>query len=290
MWCLLFWLWETHLYYLVYLATTGIELSEPKVCAIAGTDDDIITRGHEFLSICLLATLLAFVSFALVRQVALRRPHQHGYRVTILAMLALALAGSASLAVWITTGGLWRLSPAWANAEIALPMLRWLYVFVLSALLATSTTYRLLRRGMGSAAPDEPNWRRHEEAYYHEHRGVMVTLILASLILLFERHLLLSPFYGPPMGLWDELMRFFHGMICLPISYLIAAVLLLAARGLFIGRTSARRHASTPAATMRLPCARFVVVWLALFVTLASAGVALAWLSFAVWLIPWAAV
>jgi hypothetical protein len=304
--CLLMWSNGLSIYYLVYVATTSYEQFAPNVCAIEGIDANIIARGHRFFLLCLLATCLALVSFACIRQVASPRSRQRVYRVMILAMLALAMAGSASLAVWITTGGLWRLSPAWASAETMSPMLRWFCIFLLSGLLTTAITYRLLRQGMGPVDADEPAWRRHEGAYYHEHRGVMTMLIVASLVFLFEKQ--------QEIPVWRAVADCFFQLFRSPEDYrfianlfldasrslvivlfqnpgncLVVAILWLAIRGLFIGRTWTWRHAPVPVATMRLPCARFVVVWLALFVTLAAAGIAFAWLSFAVWLTPWAA-
>ena len=143
--CLLSWSNETFIHYLVYLSITGIELSQPNACAIEGIGANIATRGHEFFLMCLLATCLALVNLTCIRQVALPGLRQRTYQATILAVLALTLAGSASLAFWITTSGLWRLAPAMASAETASPTLRWLYVFLLSGFLATATTYRLLR-------------------------------------------------------------------------------------------------------------------------------------------------
>lgn len=205
-----------------------------------------------------------------------------------LAVLGVMAGGMCCLLVWsnqttvhflvylATTGGLWRLSPPMAEAQTASTWLRYVFAAVFLGLLATATAYRLLRSRETGPRPGEPDWRRRHRLYYHEHPGVMATLVLASSVYVLHGvpwHLGLEPL------IWNVAVR--------PDNYLVAAVLLLSTRGLLISSGWKRERIPQQPPTMWLPGARFGIVWLGVFVTLTAAGVALAWLSFAIWLTPW---
>jgi hypothetical protein len=140
--------------------------------------------------------------------------------------------------------------------------------------MVTAGAYRMTSRAIQPDRFHEVNWRRHESAYYHERRTVM--LLIAAVI------------WGPWIpamvseSAWWLLVR---PMFWFGPTYLTTLVGLVAVYAAFRRRRPAADSQPIGPPTLRMSC--FCAVWTAMFLTAMLGIPVLVLLSFAVWFNPW---
>jgi hypothetical protein len=257
---------------MVEFSIRGILAAQPVQFFDADTAAYLADRSSFFwFSLCATASIPA--AFVLLRRLAQSWDCSRRQRWLWggLALLAVSLSGL--YPVWLATTGFGRVSPYLERAMQLGPLHRWISAAILLVIAVTALTYRIASSPLRPSV-SEISWRKHAHTYYYERAPVLAILAIAALLNLAGEVRLVRSCSLP----WYELCN-------QPLVFLVAAVILLAMRGILV---SFRRSApSAPGEILELPLGLFCTVWTATFLLILTGLTTLAGFGFAVWLSPW---
>ena len=270
--CLVLCFDQTRLPFLVATSVHAIERAYPAGFHGAGIDPDIAARTGRFLWQSAFGASLVLVNLGLMRQLACQWTFGGRRRWLWAVLLFAGLAFSAGYFLWVSMSAFPAAFPSMIDAQVVGPLNVWVLVVVVVTILVTTGAYRMTSATLDREPCRAIKWRRHERAYYHERRAVML-LVAATISYAWGRVLALLYADG---YLW--------GILIFEPFYLVAPILIVAWYGGLAPRPIVRApRADTP----RLPIGRFCVFWVALCVTTVTGIPMIGLFSFAIWFSPW---
>lgn len=250
--------------FLIHAALKQIDLAHS--LRFSSVDVYSEARDRLFLVVSLLAAAAVLTSMAVIRQFVRQWQRSLRRRVIWTGLLIFSLALAGVYPIWMATGGLRSVSPAFVDAQETGPINRWVYTLLVLSVFATAATCRLVLPKEQPAGPAESNWRRSKPAYHHERRALMLVVVIGILV----EYKAFS--VRPDVLIWWFVMARRAGFCAI-------AVLLLAGYGVL-----ARER---PAGAPELPVPLFLVTWPAVFLVTVFGICTVHWLGFAFWLGPW---
>jgi hypothetical protein len=266
---------QMSMHFSVAASVQAIERAYPSGFHGAGIDPDIAARTERFLWQSALGASLVLVNLGLTRQLACQWTLSRRRRFLWGGLLFAGLAFSAGYFLWISISAFPAAFPSMIETQVMGPLHVWVLVALVVTILVTTGAYRMTSATRGPEPCRAINWRRHERAYYHERRPVM--LLVAATISYGWGRLVVIAYAGGRL----------YGILRLWPFYFAAAILIVA----WYGGLAPRPDVRDPRADMpRLPIGRFCVLWVALCVTTVTGIPMVGLFSFAIWFSPWYAV
>jgi hypothetical protein len=282
---------KSRLYYLVHVATAGIEADQPIHLQRRGTFPDHAREGFRFFWISCLATASVAVNvLALVGVARAVRTGSRWQRPALLMLLA-GLGATSGYAIWYTFNELPRVSPDMAAVNLRLNGAG--AAFIACAVVTASFIIALRLTGnVDTEGNDARHWRR-PNGYLHESRA---TSLLALGLAAFELASIHDPILGfiaryfvdalrelVQYGSAAGLVRTAGWALHWPPTYLWLAIGWLALRLLFRHKNDAEGAPTL----VTVPPARFLKYFLLAAWLVASGLLTLAAFAFAFWFGPW---
>lgn len=236
------------------------------------------SRDHVlgFVDLTTTGVLAILASCALLRLVALCWRRAMWPRICLGTMLAVGLAMMLRLTARIVLIEVPRITPVLAANIPAPTPYRWTPAIALALLLTAVVAYRWSKLPAAELAANNVTWRRDENRYFHER---FVLLLLLAAVGLAECIKVLCGMFA--FGWWPiwEVLPY---LVAEPMGALSLALILLAAQGVFSGRSKHRDAVAAQPAELRPGL--FLLVWTALLmIVLCTAPVFAAW-GFGLWL------
>lgn len=274
---LLVWWDDMMIWFLVHVACEGIAAVSPLRFLEPRAVPSLAAQYKPFVCGSAMAFVLSTLSFTVIWQLP---KSSRRWRPTSIALLVILLPACYALDFWLANAGLRRASPFLQGAQEPRPAHVWPTAFLVTAVFATSCSYRWCMSRWDTEIRLSSDWQGGGR-YLHE--GTTWAILLAAAVA------------GSVAQGLIEVYRWGFGIASLPAilfdfllqpKYLLAlAILLVACARIFDGLR--RRKVLPERGIAALNPKKFAMVWCAVMLATPAAVAALAALSFALWLTPW---
>lgn len=265
------------IWFLVHIACEGIGGLTPARFLEPRIVPSLWWRSGPFFYASLAATLLSALNFTLVSHFP--RFSRSGLRLRV-ALFALLLAATYSLAVWLATDGLQKASPYLHSGRASHPPHVWALALLVIGLSTAYLSLRWCSVPWSDCDTLNNDWR-HGRRYAHE--GLLWRLLLATAAGGSICHTAAVMYQWSFGGGW--LANTLIELVTTPRSLLMLE-LWIVAFGSILAWLGGR--AALPLRGIAgLDAKKFALAWCALMLGAPAAIIALAALSFALWLTPW---